>query len=294
MRSTSRPQACHYLGKLGAMFAAVPLACAIGIWYSWVGDNAILREKALAITAGLTSASSRITTINDWVYHNQGFAENDHYFLIPVLGPTPNQVLKSGGACADKSRLVSAMLRQLGINSGLAQIFPCGNCYPIHTVVEAEYEGGRMVVDPTWNIDYPAGDGSYLGIRDLAGTSRGRDRLSKLQSQRAADDKIQSMPPTEATFDFARSVNWQKNTLTRTIERALMVVGYDPEHMLRPHFLEDPKLALTLLFLAIATALIALSLGLGLAFPALSRKLKVRSDGGFRTPDARRAVARGE
>ena len=61
MRSTSRPQACDHLGRIGAMFAAVLLACAIGIWYSWVCDNAILREKALAITADLTSASARIT-----------------------------------------------------------------------------------------------------------------------------------------------------------------------------------------------------------------------------------------
>lgn len=261
-------------GRIVAIVAAVPLACAIGIWYSWVGDNNILREKALEVTAGLTSASSRITTINDWVYHNQGFAKNDHFFLVLMLGPTPNQVLEWGGDCSDKSRLVSAMLRQLGINSGVAQIFPCRNCYPIHAVVEAEYEGGRMVVDPTWNIDYPAGNGSYLGIRDLTGTSRGRDRLSELQSQRAAHDKIQNMLPTDATFDFAKGVNWQRNTLSRTVAYGLTIVGYDPEQMLRPHFLEDPKLALILFFLTVAVMLLTLSLVLGLALPALGGRLR--------------------
>ena len=103
------------------------------------------------------------------------------------------------------------MLWQWGIDSGLAQIFPCENCGPIHAFVEAEYEGGRMVVDPLWDIDYPTADGRFLGTQELAGTSLGRQRLAELQRQRGMGDKIQYMSPAEATFDFARAVNWQKN-----------------------------------------------------------------------------------
>lgn len=270
MRTTNRVAACLYLGRIGVIVASVPLVCAIGIWFTRIGDDAVLREKALAVTAGLSSAATRITTINDWVYHNQGFAKNKHFFLVPMLGPTPNQVLEWGGDCADKSRLVSAMLYELGIDSGVAQIFPCSACYPIHAIVEAEYEDGRMVVDPTWDIDYPAENGKYLGMQDLAGTSRGRDHLAELRRQRPVDDKIQRMPSTEATFDFAKGVNWEKNIASRTVAFALTSLGYDSEHMLRPHFLEDPKLALTLFLLAVAAILIVGSLLLGLMFPALS------------------------
>src|SRR5262252_6615000 len=134
-------------GRSAAALALLPLVCAIAIWMSWLNDNAVLREEAIAVTRDLTTPSEKIIAINHWVYRKQGFAPNDGYFLIRGLGPTPIQVLESGGDCADKSRLVSAMLSQLGIASGLAQIFPCGDCSPIHTVVEAEYEGGRMVVD---------------------------------------------------------------------------------------------------------------------------------------------------
>jgi hypothetical protein len=228
----------------------------------------------MALTRDLTTPSEKIITINHWVYRNQGFAPNDRYFLIPDLGPTPIQVLESGGDCGDKSRLVSAMLRQLGIASGLVQIFPCRDCSPIHTVVEAEYEGGRMVVDPIWDVDYPSGDARFLGVEKLAGSSRGREHIADLQSWRGAWDKIQMMPSADATFDYALGVNWQKNTLSRSTAIALRLLGYAPEHLLRPHFFEDPKLALVLSLLAIAGAFVVVELALFLAVPGLIWRLR--------------------
>jgi hypothetical protein len=248
------------------MLAAIPIICAIAVWISWLSDNAVLRERAMAVTAGLTTASAKISAINHWVYRNQGFTKNDRFFLVPALGPTPLQVLHTGGDCGDKSRLVSSMLWQLGINSGLAQIFPCRDCGPIHAVVEAEYEAGRMVVDPIWDVDYPSGDGKFLGIRELAGTSLGRTRIAELQTRRGAGDKIQFMPNAEAIFDYAAAVNWRKNALSRATASALRLLGYDPRHLLRPHFLEDPKLALTLWFLAIAGMLVVANFILFLSF----------------------------
>jgi len=100
-----------------------------------------------------------------------------------------------------------------------------------------------MVVDPIWNVDYPSGNGKFRGIHDLAGNSRGRDHIRDLQAQRGAGDKIQFMPDAEATFDYHRGVNWQKNALSRTAAFAQRMWGYNPEQMLKPHFLEDPKIA---------------------------------------------------
>ncbi|HMD65325.1 MAG TPA: transglutaminase-like domain-containing protein, partial [Stellaceae bacterium] len=129
----------------------------------------------MAITENLKTDSARIRAINDWVYHNKGFVKNDRYFIVAALGPTPIQVMEQGGECGDKSRLVAAMLTSLGIDAGLVMIAPCQHCGFIHTVVEAQYEAGRMVVDPTWDVDYPTGNGRFLGVRDLAGTNRGRE-----------------------------------------------------------------------------------------------------------------------
>src|SRR5260370_5964490 len=158
------------------------------------------------------------------------------------------------------------MLWQLRINSGLAQIFPCQDCGPIHAVVEAEYEAGRMVVDPTWDVDYPTGDGKFLGIQELAGTRHGREHVADLQWRRGADDKIQLMPESEATFDFAVAVNWQKNALSRAVALGLQLLRYDPAHLLRPHFLEDPKLALTLFLFIFAGTLVVITFILCLEF----------------------------
>jgi hypothetical protein len=240
----------------GTVLTAIPLAAALGLFVDWQHDNAILRQQSIEITSNLNTDHARILAINNWVYHHRGFGKNDHYFIVPALGPTPTQVLEAGGDCTDKSRLVAAMLNELNIEAGLVMISPCPQCGFIHTVVEARYEGGRMVVDPIWNIDYPAADGKFLGVRDLAGTNLGQQRVAQLQSQRGATDKIAAMPEIDATFDYAVAFNWTKNTVTRTTAAMLRLLGYAPEQMVRPRLLEDPKLALVLFFSFVGIAII--------------------------------------
>ena len=57
---------------------------------------------------------------------------------------------------------------------------------------------------------------------------------------------IAAMPATEATFDNAVALNWDKNAVTFTVAKMLRRLGYFPETMFRPRFLEDPKLAFLL------------------------------------------------
>jgi len=235
--------------------AAIPLICAISLYFNWQQDNAVLRRQALAITAHLDSDSTRIRAVNDWVYHNKGFDKNDQYFIVSALGPTPIQVMARGGLCAEKSRLVAAMLNSIGIDAGLVMISSCLYCGYIHTVVEARYEGGRMVVDPTWNVDYPTGDGRFLGVTDLSGTNRGQERVAELRHQRPATDKIQNMPAADASFEYSVAMNWDKNLVTRTVAATLRLMGYQPETLLRPRLLEDPKLSLISFLLGLATTM---------------------------------------
>ena len=243
--------------RVGWLTGAISLSCAIALFLSWHQDEVVLRQEAMAITANLGTDSSRIRAVNNWVYHNKGFASNDRYFILPALGPTPIQVMELGGDCSDKSRLVAAMLNSLGIHAGLVMISPCLHCGFIHTVVEAQYEDGRMVVDPTWNVDYPAGGGLFLGVADLAGTSRGRERIVELQDQRAASDKIAHIPPDDAIFDYAVSMNWDRDIVTRRVAAALQLTGHPPEALFRPRVLEDPKLFLVVGLIIIATVFVA-------------------------------------
>jgi hypothetical protein len=279
------------LGRIGAILAAVPLACGIGVWSSRIDDNAVLRAKAVALTAGLTSASARIWTINDWVYHDQGFGKNHRYFIVPALGATPIQIMESGGDCADKSRLVSAMLREIGIRSGLVMIYPCRHCGPIHTVVEARSNTGRMVVDPIWDVDYPSANGRFLGIKGLAGTRLGIEHVADLQRHSAAGTKIRKMPAADADFDYAVGMNWDKNIVTRAAAFSLQKLGYDPQRLMRPQILEDPKLALTVVLIAAAMGLAMLAAVLGFAFPRMAERFRLPPRTDNRSAlDAKRSV----
>jgi hypothetical protein len=216
--------------------------CAISVFITWHRDKVVLRLQAEAITKNLRTDSARIHAINDWVFHNKGFAKNDRYFIVAALGPTPIQAMEQGGECGDRSRLVAAMLNSLGIDAGLVMLGPCEHCGFIHTVVEAQYEAGRMVVDPTWDVDYPAPDGRFLGVRDLAGTDLGRERVAELRRQRPAPDKIINMPLEDATFDYALAINWERNVATQTIASTFRLMGYQPGTFVWPRLLEDPKL----------------------------------------------------
>ena len=240
--------------KIGWLMGAVTLSCAIGLWFSWWQDEAVLQQHATKITESLSTDSARIRKLNDWVYQNKGFAKNDRYFIVSALGPTPIQVMEQGGDCSDKSRLVAAMLNSLGINAGLVMISPCPHCGFIHTVVEAEYENGRMVVDPTWDVDYPTGDGRFFGATELAKTDRGRERILELQRQRPINDRIATMPASEANFDYAVAMNWDRDIVTRSVATVLRLSGYSSEDFFRPRLLEDPKLLLACLLMGIATA----------------------------------------
>ena len=240
--------------KVGWLIGAIPLLCAIGLFFSRQQDETVVRQRAVLITENLNTDSSRIRAVNDWVHHNQGSAKNNRYFIVPAFGPTSIQVMEQGGDCSDKSRLVAALLNSLGIDAGLVMISPCPHCEFIHTVVEAEYENGRMVVDPTWDVDYPTGEGRFLGVRELAGTDRGRERVIELQRQRPINDTIARMPTNEATFDYAVAMNWDRDIVTRTVRAILKLSGYSTEAIFRPRILEEPKLLLICLLIGITTA----------------------------------------
>src|SRR5437773_6019370 len=83
--------------RLLSLSGIITLVCSIGTFSSWRNEEVVLRKQALEITQNLDSDSARIRTVNDWVYHNKGFAKNDRYFMVPSLCPTPLHVMELGG-----------------------------------------------------------------------------------------------------------------------------------------------------------------------------------------------------
>jgi len=231
----------------------VSMLSSVYFYKSWHDDNGQLREIVLNQTTSTMSDAERIIKLTEHVYSSKGFEKNKGYFLIKELGPTPVNVLESGGDCADKSRLLSAMLQQAGIRSTLAMLHPCKKCPADHTVVEAESETGWMVVDPVFNLWFTKPPNeyygeNYLGLKDLKDNPNIlRDRLRYLRGIRNPRDKIIHYKDDIMIYSYARTINWDKNIFTRFISGVIRISGTDPYLMHRPYWMEDPKLALTLL-----------------------------------------------
>lgn len=181
-----------------------------------------------------------VEEVLDYVYYNHGFAKNRDFFILPPLEATPRQVYEGGGDCADKSRLIMAMLESVGVHTTMYMLGPCRGCKIGHTVAEVRSGGMTAMVDPVYRIIWPKAGGGYYSARELM---RDQDaffsRIYDLQIERGPWDKINGMSRDLGRFRYAMTFNWDRLPLARDL---LLRAGLDPFHMDRPRVLEDPKL----------------------------------------------------
>lgn len=213
---------------------AFSLSASAFVWGSWWRDEIALQQIARFVI-GRVPTDAGIARLNDWVYRDHGFAKNHGYFLFRALGATPIQIMRSGGDCADKSRLLSAMLDSIGVRSGLVMIYPCPTCGPIHTVVDARSKHLRMVLDPIWDLNYRE------SARQMRHSGYASERAEHFLS-RTSDPKLANLKLADTDFRYAKAINFDADAETRLVAGALRVFGIDPSRLLRPRILEDPKL----------------------------------------------------
>lgn len=183
-----------------------------------------------------------VQELTHWVYTQQGFAKNRNYFLFKRLGPTPMHVLEHGGDCSDKSRLLAALLNRFGMPATLVMLHRDADGPATHTVVETQYDGGKMVADPVFDIVFPAGNGKFHDVVAL------RDdptllpaRLDALTAERGAEDKVAYYKRETESYSWPKTINWEKSPLLAWVGERLRARGTDPTLVMRPAFLEDPK-----------------------------------------------------
>ena len=265
-KSASRVRLIVRAFALVCIGGGVAAACMAGwLSLSYLRDADLLREQALAVTTSAPTAGRKIELLNTWVYANKGFAKNHRYFGLSSLGPTPIDVLEAGGDCADKSRLLSSMLRSIGIESSLAMLYPCPDCDPEHTVVIAKSEGGWIVADPVYNLMFPEVGGGYITVgRLMASDEVLTQRLRQLKVDRGPGDKINYYEDSLLHYRYLTTINWNKNMASRLVAGTLRHLGHDPRTVPRPQPLEDPKYALE--WLCALLALVLLSTGALSAF----------------------------
>jgi hypothetical protein len=229
---------------------------ALMCFLAYESDQGRLREIAHEVTKDKSTPEARAIALMEWVYRNKGFAKNQGYFIWKKLGPTSIDVLESGGDCADKSRLLSSMLRELEMPSTLAMCFD-EHGQPTHTIVDAEVRPGVfMLLDPVWGLHFPKEEpGRYYSLIDLR-----RDpsilwrRLDQVTASAPPDDKIHKYNRAKDVYDRATTINWEKNDLLRALKDRLAATRGDAVYAVpRPVAMEEPKL-----FFALVLAIVAL------------------------------------
>ncbi len=249
---------------------AAGLAVGAYSYVSFAQDESSLRKKAAEIVGAKTTSAERTLVLLSWVHEIQQTRENEGYFLWPRLRATPMQVLESGGDCADKSRLLSALLRHVGVASTMVMCFDPRTAASTHTVVCATLEdGSTMVVDPAYGLHFPLGNrGGFAGLADLRKEPAILDeRLAVLRAELPRTHPVHAYNAATAGYSQASSLNWNRDGLMRTLHAVLYPSWGDELYSLpRPLFLEEPKLF-------IAYAGMALSLGL-LAVQAIVRRVR--------------------
>lgn len=184
------------------------------------------------------------------------------YFLLPIfsfLRPMPRQVMEQGGDCADRSRLVIRLLRLHGIEASKWALYT-REMKSVHAVVELEAETGKMVADPLFGLWFPRSSGGYYGIRELRQLPEIlRDRVQNLveQGQRPGASDLRKYPLDDYSYEYAKTINWEKWVVTWTLYKILRVImGTSLDDLQRPAFVEAPQLMVVMIAAALQGGLI--------------------------------------
>lgn len=215
--------------------------------YCYASDNAWLASVARDLTKDAKAADERVLALLDWVHNGLETRKNDRHFLLARLGPTPIQIMREGGDCADKSRLLCAMLREIDIAATPVMCFDSQSGKPTHTIVEARIaDGESMVVDPAYGLFFPrdkeAGYHDLLDLRrDPSIVERRVDAIARRRSNMREEDRYYLRAHTG--YHGLSTFNWNKGSMSGALHDFLeRRMGDDVYRLHRPATLERPKL----------------------------------------------------
>lgn len=178
--------------------------------------------------------------------------------LFEPLGATPTAVLRHGGCCSGRSRLLILALAEYAIPAFQITLYH-RNGQAQHCLVQAWIDGQPLVIDPSYGIFFSSPDGTPVGLRDLqSGVTPRHLRLPNV---------THGGYPDNAYYDFdytlSRTANWTRTATRRFVYRMLCFFGPDRiDRLAVPPALEWPQhlfIALALGVLAIAHVFVALT-----------------------------------
>jgi len=173
---------------------------------------------------------------------------NESYFLLPIfhfLRATPRQIAEQGGDCADRSRLLIALLELRGISASKWALYS-PDLRPQHAVAELQAEHGKMVVDSLFGLWFPRPQVGYYGIQELRQDPRILEqRVQELRAQKSRPGalELEGYPLDRFIYTYARTINWDKSVAARLLHRGLHgILGERVNHIRRPTWVEQPAL----------------------------------------------------
>lgn len=193
----------------------------------------------------------------DYIDAEVGRDTGDAYFLVPALSfmrPTARQIIEgTGGDCAYRARAYIVMLGLLDIEaSKLAVYNESGES--VHAIVRVETERGPFLVDSLFGLVHEDESGGPLPENELADVTvlaASVDRASRGGNKLASHYPLDQYP-----LNHLRTINWEKNSLMRTIYRSLAYTLGDErtKQLPRPYLSEEPALMVMLLSTFFAAA----------------------------------------
>jgi hypothetical protein len=230
---------------IAILAGALGLQTASAIYY--VREQAFLAKYVDRVADSSLSKSEQVMRLVISL-KNDPDVDNDSYFLLPVfrpLRPTARQVIEDGGDCADRSRLLIALLRLRGIHGSKWALYNARG-ESVHAVVEAEVESGRMVADPLFGLWFPKSQAGFYDIHELKQDPKIlATRVADLRAQgiQPGVDRLELYPLNEYVYTNARTINWNKNALLRAAYSVLhAILGERAGELGRPGFAEEPPL----------------------------------------------------
>lgn len=145
----------------------IPLNCwALFIYQT---ESAELAQISARQTSNCQTDSEALRALTRYLAVEVPHRKNHEYFLLPVfsiLRPTSLQVIKEGGDCSYKSRVLVSLLRHRKIPAKKLSLHtPAG--IGSHAAVLAHTERGDYVIDALYGIVFDHEDGSPISLDDL-------------------------------------------------------------------------------------------------------------------------------
>jgi hypothetical protein len=230
-----------------------------GALYSFVRDRQEIRKKSFDMVHGLENDFEKARFLAGWIFEEiHGLPSDTLLFNIPVLrylGARPIEVLRRGGCCGGKSRLLICMLRSIGIQSAQVTLYHVkGNAQ--HALVEARLSTYSVLLDPSYGFYFTSKDGEPVGFESvLAGTQPNFAPLSRSDVRAYPEDDYYN-------FDYrkTKTANWTMGPIRKTVYKLLWIFTLGKiDRIFQPWWFEHPQL---IICLGLLCAILGLIFGL--------------------------------